>query len=100
MHKADTDLLEKSAQTGTSNPPGTPLNDRFDAFARRHIGPNARSIAEMLEALGFDDLEALIDSTVPKNIRLERPLNLPAAKGEREALEELRALSLQNKVMR
>ncbi|MBA2272150.1 MAG: aminomethyl-transferring glycine dehydrogenase [Chthoniobacterales bacterium] len=100
MHKADTDLLEKSAQTGTSNPPGTPLNDRFDAFARRHIGPNARSIAEMLEALGFDDLEALIDSTVPKNIRLERPLNLPAAKGEREALAELRALSLQNKVMR
>ncbi|MDQ3082967.1 MAG: aminomethyl-transferring glycine dehydrogenase, partial [Gemmatimonadota bacterium] len=64
------------------------------------MGPNGREIEQMLEAIGYDNLDALIDATVPKNIRLDRPLNLPRAKGEREALEELRAISLKNKVAR
>ena len=54
----------------------------------------------MLETLGFENLDALIDATVPKNIRLDRSLNLPAAKSERAALDELRAIASQNKVMR
>src|SRR4051812_44812785 len=100
MHKADTDLLEKPAKNGASKEADQPLLDRFDAFARRHIGPNSGSIAEMLEVVGYDNVDALIDATVPRNIRLDRPLDLPAPKGEREALEELRAISNQNKVMR
>lgn len=54
----------------------------------------------MLEALGRDSLDALIDATVPKDIRLNGELDLPPAKSEREALEELRALSQQNKLLR
>jgi glycine dehydrogenase len=101
MHKVDADLLEKAALSPEPvKQPDGPLNDQFDAFARRHIGPNARAIDEMLETLGFDSLEAVIDETVPKNIRLDHMLNLPPAKGEREALEELRAISLRNKVAR
>ena len=66
-------------------------------FARRHIGPNENEAAEMLGSLGFENLDALIDATIPKNIRLDRELNLPEAKLEDEALAELRAISKRNK---
>jgi glycine dehydrogenase len=69
-----------------------------DEFSRRHIGPNESETAEMLRAVGFDNLDALIDATVPKNIRLDRELNLPAAMSEAEALAELRAISKKNKI--
>ena len=67
-------------------------------FARRHIGPNEDEAAGMLRSLGFENLDALIDATVPKNIRLDRELNLPEAKSENEALAELRAISKKNKI--
>src|SRR5437763_6307664 len=52
----------------------------------------------MLGAIGFENLDSLIDATVPKNIRLDRDLSLPEAKSEAEALAELRAISRKNKV--
>src|SRR5437588_8193449 len=70
----------------------------IDSFARRHIGPNEAEITEMLQTVGFENLDALIDATVPKNIRLDRSLNLAEAKSEAEALAELRAISKKNKI--
>src|SRR5437660_5823150 len=70
----------------------------IDSFARRHIGPNKGEVRAMLRELGFEDLDSLIDAAVPKNIRLDRQLNLPEAKSEMEALAELRAISKKNKV--
>src|ERR1700720_3524148 len=72
----------------------------FNSFARRHIGPNKEEIDAMLRELGFENLDALIDAAIPKNIRLNRQLNLPAAKSESEALAELRAIAQKNKVAR
>src|SRR5437879_8597978 len=72
----------------------------IDSFARRHIGPNEEEVRAMLRDLGFDSLGALIDTTVPKDIRLERQLNLPAAKSETEALAELRVIAQKNKIAR
>src|SRR5881628_3451999 len=72
----------------------------IDSFARRHIGPNEEEVRAMLRDVGFDSLGALIDTTVPKDIRLERQLNLPAAKSETEALAELRAIAQKNKLAR
>jgi glycine dehydrogenase len=72
----------------------------FDSFAHRHIGPNKEEIDAMLRELGFENLEALIDSAIPRNIRLDRRLNLPEAKSENEALAELRAIAQKNKVAR
>src|SRR5438552_13199151 len=69
-----------------------------DSFAARHIGPNREELDSMLREVGFADLDALIDATVPKNIRLSRELNLPEPKSEAEALAELRAISKKNKV--
>jgi glycine dehydrogenase len=72
----------------------------FDSFARRHIGPNKEEIDAMLRELGFENLDALIDAAIPKNIRLNRQLNLPEAKSESEALAELRVIAGKNKVAR
>src|SRR5512132_3432315 len=72
----------------------------FDSFVRRHIGPNQEEIVAMLAKVGFENLDALIDAAVPKNIRLNRQLNLPAAKSEGEALVELRAIAQKNKITR
>jgi glycine dehydrogenase len=70
----------------------------IDSFARRHIGPNEDEVRTMLRDLGFENLEALIDAAVPRNIRLDRELNLSDAKSEVEALAELRAISKKNKL--
>jgi glycine dehydrogenase len=72
----------------------------LDSFVRRHIGPNKEEIDAMLAKVGFENFDALIDAAVPKNIRLSRQLNLPAAKSEIDALAELRAMSKKNKVVR
>jgi glycine dehydrogenase len=69
-------------------------------FARRHIGPSEEEVAAMLREVGFESLDDLIDAAIPKNIRLNRPLNLPKAKSETEALAELRAISKKNKLAR
>ena len=71
MHKLDTDLLEKPAESRSANEPALPLNDRSDAFPCRHIGPNPEEVAEMLETVGYENIDALIDATVPKDIRLQ-----------------------------
>src|SRR5437867_4251854 len=61
---------------------------------------SAASLQWMLRGLGFKSLDSLIDVAVPKNIRLDRELNLPEAKSESEALAELRAMSRKNMVAR
>src|SRR5213596_1485535 len=71
-----------------------------NSFARRHIGPNEGEVAAMLSDVGFESLGTLIDAAVPKNIRLDRPPNLPEAKSESEALAELRGLAAKNCVAR
>jgi glycine dehydrogenase len=69
-------------------------------FARRHIGPNEEEVRAMLGEVGFENLNALIDAAVPKNIRLNRQLNLPEVKSETEALAELWAIANKNKIVR
>jgi glycine dehydrogenase len=58
-------------------------------FAGRHIGPGIAETRAMLASLGIPSLETLISQTVPRSIRLERPLDLPAPATEAEALAEL-----------
>jgi glycine dehydrogenase len=80
------------------------LTDGFlkhpDKFVHRHIGPNAAETGEMLALLGHKNLDELIDAAVPKNIRLEKKLNLPDARSEHDALIEIKKISSENKVFR
>ena len=54
----------------------------------------------MLELLGHQNLDQLIDAAVPKKIRLGKTLNLPAARSEHDALTELKKIAGENKVFR
>src|SRR3954465_1714046 len=76
-----------------------PILDIY-SFVRRHIGSNQEEVQAMLAEVGFDNLAALIDATVPKDIRLTRHLDLPEGKSEGDALAELRAIAHQNKIAR
>ena len=72
--------------------------EQHRGFVDRHIGTDDADQAEMLEALGFRSRAALIDAIVPPSIRSRRPLALPAAKGEQEALDELKGIARENRV--
>jgi glycine dehydrogenase len=101
MPTAETDLPAKNAESGRKQRTALAREkDRVDSFARRHIGPNQQARSAMLAEIGFENLDALIDATVPKNIRLDRPLNLPHAASEWDALAELRGLAKKNIVAR
>ncbi|MBO6716528.1 MAG: aminomethyl-transferring glycine dehydrogenase [Rhizobiaceae bacterium] len=67
-------------------------------FADRHIGPGPKDERAMLNALGITSLDALITQAVPKSIRLDRPLDLPAPASDAEALSELSAMMAKNTV--
>ncbi len=69
-------------------------------FGYRHIGPRKADVAEMLEGLGHESLDAFIDAVVPDSIRLRRPLALPPGRSEREVLQALRGLAEMNRVFR
>ena len=58
------------------------------SFVPRHIGPSDADVAAMLELLGYESLDALIDATVPSAIRLQRPLSIhvPLSSGPRWAI--------------
>ncbi|MDX1675496.1 MAG: hypothetical protein R3314_11935, partial [Longimicrobiales bacterium] len=71
-----------------------------DLFVRRHIGPGHAQVREMLETVGYDTLDDLIDTAVPEVIRLDRELELDPPLSEREALEELRRIASRNEVYR
>jgi glycine dehydrogenase len=71
-----------------------------DLFVRRHLGPREEDVREMLETVGYDSLDALVDSAVPRSIRLDRALDLDAPRTEFEALRELRAIAGKNRLLR
>jgi glycine dehydrogenase len=66
-------------------------------FTQRHIGPNSDDQQQMLEILGYPDLDQLIRDAVPEAIRLTTALDLPPARTEAEVqarLSELAALNV------
>ena len=67
-------------------------------FSRRHLGSHHVGIKAMLSTLGSASLEELISKTVPEDIRLRRPLDIPPAATEEEALAELRAIAAKNEL--
>src|SRR6266513_463661 len=71
-----------------------------NSFVRRHIGPSEDEVSAMLREVGFESLDSLVEAAVPKNIRLDRELNLPEPKSEMEAAAELLAISRKNKIAR
>ena len=71
-----------------------------DVFAPRHIGPDDADIAEMCKVIGVESVDQLIDQTIPKSIRIKRPLKIGKGKAEHALLGELKQIAAKNKVMR
>ena len=68
-------------------------------FTDRHIGvSDPADIETMLTRLGYDSLEALVDTAVPAAIRRPDPLQLPPGLSEEEILAHLRELADRNVV--
>jgi len=69
-------------------------------FISRHNGPRKEDVKKMLECMGLNSIEQLIDETVPKGIRLPNPLNIENGMSEYEYLNHIRNLSTKNKVFK
>ncbi|MCL9780096.1 aminomethyl-transferring glycine dehydrogenase [Vibrio sp. S4M6] len=86
-----TDILQSPLlkQLGTQN-----------EFVGRHNGPNKADQQKMLDAINVANLDALIDDTVPSQIRVEKPLSLAESLSEADMLETMKAFASQNQVKR
>jgi glycine dehydrogenase len=72
--------------------------ENHDEFVRRHIGPSDADIATMLEVIGIDSLDALVDKAVPDGIRTNEAFDVPAMT-ETDALAELAHMAALNTPM-
>ena len=67
-------------------------------FVDRHIGARRQAdIETMLKSVGYDTVDALVDTAVPNDIRQDVALTLQNALSEVEVLAELRKLASKNK---
>uniref|UniRef100_A0A8C5LPM4 Glycine cleavage system P protein n=1 Tax=Leptobrachium leishanense TaxID=445787 RepID=A0A8C5LPM4_9ANUR len=76
------------------------LFPRHDDFSERHIGPGDQEKGEMLQTIGEESIEALIEKTVPASIRLSRPLKMDDQVCENEILQTLHNIASKNKIWR
>ena len=77
--------------------------NQIDGFVQRHLGPSPSDQALMLERLGCQNLEELLQQCVPAAILLspEEALGgLPEGCPEGEALADLQKLASENKLLR
>ena len=73
--------------------------DPYDFANRRHIGPTVDEIAEMLECVGAPSLDALIDETLPADIRQAEPIEFGRALTERRSIERMRETADMNRLL-
>lgn len=62
-------------------------------FVYRHLGSNETKQADLLSAIGYQDMASFINDTVPEPVRMHKDLNLPLAMSEHAALAKLRKMA-------
>ena len=62
-------------------------------FVYRHLGSNDAKQADLLSAIGYNDMASFINDTVPEPVRLHKELDLPVAMSEHAALAKLRTMA-------
>ncbi|MGX8220334.1 aminomethyl-transferring glycine dehydrogenase [Psychrobacter celer] len=62
-------------------------------FVYRHLGSNDAKQADLLSAVGYQDMASFINDTVPEPVRLHKALDLPVAMSEHAALSKLRTMA-------
>jgi glycine dehydrogenase len=87
-----------TVSSASASPASTAAAPAAATFVDRHIGARREADVEtMLKAVGYDTVDALVDTAVPKDIRQDSALELAGALSEVEALAELRRLAAKNK---
>ena len=76
------------------------LLQRTDSFVQRHLGPDPGEVREMLESIGLNSLDTLIDQTIPPQIRSQRSLALPGPRPESDVLAEMAEIASHNQLFR
>lgn len=71
-----------------------------DNFVSRHNGPRESEIGHMLKHIGVSSIEELIDQTLPKAIRLPKPIAIPEGISEYEFYKKIKAIAAKNKLYR
>ena len=71
---------------------------KTDLLTNRHNGIQDSDLPVMLQKIGVESLDELINKTIPTNIRLKEPLALAEPMTEREFAEHISALAAQNKL--
>jgi glycine dehydrogenase len=67
-------------------------------FISRHNGIRKDDEKRMLEKIGIDSVDALIDKTIPASIRLKEEMKLPDGLNEYEFQNHIRGLAAKNKI--
>ncbi|MBR2124592.1 MAG: aminomethyl-transferring glycine dehydrogenase [Acetobacter sp.] len=67
-----------------------------EEFVARHIGPTPQEQTQMLDTIGVSSLEALIEQTLPEEIRTKTPIGLGKGWSEATVLGRLREIAAQN----
>ena len=71
-----------------------------DAFPNRHIGPNPADIRAMLDVIGSESLDSLIEQAVPTTIRSSTSLAVGPGLDELTALDRMAQMAAENEVAR
>ena len=74
--------------------------DSSREFIARHIGASEVEQQDMLQAIGVDSFDALLDRTVPASIRMTESMELEEPVGEAATLAKLRDHAARTKVSR
>ena len=72
----------------------------MENFKGRHIGPRGNNVSKMLEVIGANSIDSLIDETIPAQIRLKSELDIPDGISEFEYLKHIDKVGAKNKVFR
>jgi glycine dehydrogenase len=93
-------MLQPTETFFFDNNPPPKSEDMPGFFPERHIGPSPKELQEMLELLGVNSAEQLMEEVVLPELRLQTPLLLEEPKTEAELLKELSCIAAKNEVWR
>ena len=67
-----------------------------NSFVSRHIGVNEKDVEKMLEAIGVDSVDELIQETIPSSILKKENLKIENAVSEEDYLSNLKKIASKN----
>jgi glycine dehydrogenase len=76
------------------------FQSKENSLIPRHIGPDAKEQQEMLKALGYENMDALVKTSIPEKIYNDSDMGVGEALSEKEALTYLKNIASKNKVFK